>query len=81
MREDIFNLPIGDLSENNNFQIMLFCKDIYIESCAQYGQIEIIPYKNLDYEGELKYINNFFEYIKSTLDIKLNQDDILESHF
>ena len=80
-RKDVFNNPIGDLEENNNYQIMLFCKNIYIDSPAQYGQIEIIPYKNLSYESEIKYINNFFEYVESKLNIKLKQSEALESHF
>lgn len=80
-REDIFNTPVGDINENNNYQVMIFCKNIYIQFPAQYGQIEIIPYKNLSYESEIRYINNFFCNVKSDFYIDLDEKEILESHF
>lgn len=80
-REEIFNLPIGDINENNSYQVLIFCKDIYADACAQYGQIQITPYKNLGYESEIKYINNFFKHCQTNININLNEKDILESHF
>lgn len=81
-REDDFYMYVGDtdIEESNSYIAFIFCKNVYISCHSRYGQIEIVPYKNLDYISEIEYIKSFCKDYGVKLDIKKNKLNLVESH-
>lgn len=81
-REDDFYMYVGDkdIETNNIYTAFIFCKNIYISGHSRYGQIEIVPYKNLDYISEIEYIRSFCKEYNVKLDIKKEKLNLVESH-
>lgn len=81
-REEVFYSPVSNLNYPGDliFEAILFCKNLYVQNNVTYGQVEIIPYKNLSYKSEIDYINEFFKKFETFIRINENNLSILESH-